>query len=155
MNIKNPIGDFSFENPTFCLWIFFCSATSVTRFSRAIATSWVSVLSGGDSGESESFSLSSLLILSFLLSARHFLLRLLCSCSQLGMREKCHGYALMYTCCDDIRGQAMNFPNTDSVMVRRCLDVSIWISMLLFSSSIRLLLISICWRNASRSCSLS
>lgn len=74
--------------PTFCLWIFFCSAMSVTRFSRAIATSWVSVLSGGDSGESESFSLSSLLTLSFLLSARHFLLRLLRSCSQL--RDKQH-----------------------------------------------------------------
>lgn len=61
---------------------------SVTRFSRAIATSWVSVLSGGDSGESESFSLSSLLTLSFLFSARHFLLRLLCSCSQLGEKNK-------------------------------------------------------------------
>lgn len=40
-------------------------------------------------------------------------------------------------------------------MVSRCLEVSIWISMLLFSSSIRLLLISICWRKASRSCSLN
>lgn len=40
-------------------------------------------------------------------------------------------------------------------MVSRCLEVSIWISMLLLSSSRRFLLISICWRKASRSCSLS
>ncbi len=72
---------------TFCFCIFFCSAMSVTRFSRAIATCWVSVLSGGDSGESESFSLSSLLTLSFLLSALHFLLRRLRSCSQLGDKK--------------------------------------------------------------------
>lgn len=69
---------------TFCLWSFFCSAVSVTRFSRASLTSWDSVLSGGDSGESESFSLSSFFRLSFFLSACHFLLCLLCSCSQLG-----------------------------------------------------------------------
>lgn len=77
-------------NPTFCFWILFCSAMSVTRFSRATATSWVSALSGGDSGQSESFSLSSLLMLSFLLSARHFLLRLLRSCSQLQKKKKYH-----------------------------------------------------------------
>lgn len=71
------------KKQTFCFWIFFCSAMRVTKFSRATATSRVSVLSGGESGESESFSLSSLLTLSFLLSERHFLLRLLCSCSQL------------------------------------------------------------------------
>lgn len=40
-------------------------------------------------------------------------------------------------------------------MVSRCLEVSICISMLLLSSSIRLFLISICWRKASRSFSLS
>lgn len=45
--------------------------------------------------------------------------------------------------------------DTNSVMVRRWLDVAIWISMLLFSSSIRLFLIAICWRKASRSCSLN
>lgn len=57
----------------------------------------------------------------------------------------------------DDRGSGCDFScrQTDSVMVSRCLDVSIWISMLLFSSSIRLLLIAICWRKASRSCSLS
>jgi len=71
------------DKPTFCFWIFFRSSISVFRFSRATATSRVTVLSGGDSEESESFSLSSLLTLSFLLSARHFLLRLFHSCSQL------------------------------------------------------------------------
>lgn len=44
---------------------------------------------------------------------------------------------------------------TDSVIVKRLLEVAIWISMLLFSSSIRLFLICICWRKASRSCSLN
>lgn len=47
------------------------------------------------------------------------------------------------------------YMNTHSAMVNRCLDVSIWTSMLPFSNSIRFLLISICWRKASRSCSLS
>lgn len=68
---------------TFCFCIFFCSVMSVTRFSLAMATSCVSVLSGNDSGESESFSLSSLLKVSFLLSPCHFFLLLKRSCSQL------------------------------------------------------------------------
>lgn len=74
--------------PTFCFWIFFCSAARKVRFSRASSTSWVSVVSGGDSVESESFSLSSFLTLSFLLSARHLLLRLLLSCSQLRKEKR-------------------------------------------------------------------
>lgn len=82
---------------TFCLWSFFCSAVSVSRFSRASLTSWDSVLSGGVSGESESFSLSSFFRLSFFLSACHFLLCWLCSCSQLGQKHIhtfcCHSLA--------------------------------------------------------------
>lgn len=61
---------------------------SVTRFSLAMATSGVSELSGRDSGESESFSLSSLLKLSFLLSPCHFFLLLKRSCSQLDTDRK-------------------------------------------------------------------
>lgn len=72
---------------TFCLWSFFCSAVRATRASRASLTSWDSLLSGGDSGESESFSLSSFLRLSFFLSACHLRLCLLRSCSQLGRKH--------------------------------------------------------------------
>lgn len=44
---------------------------------------------------------------------------------------------------------------THSAIVSRCLDVSIWISMLLLSSSIRRFLMSICCLNASISFSRS
>lgn len=96
---------------TFCLRIFFCSAISTTRFSLAMATSWVSVLSGGESGVSESFSLSSLLKLSFLCSPRHFLWCLLRSCSQLKRNKNtpqirnrlgCHSVGTEFVSSSDI-----------------------------------------------------
>lgn len=96
---------------TFCLCIFFCSAISTTRFSLAMATSWVSVLSGGESGVSESFSLSSLLKLSFLCSPRHFLWCLLRSCSQLKRNKNtpqirnrlgCHSVGTEFVSSSDI-----------------------------------------------------
>lgn len=88
----------SADTRTFCFRIFFWSAMRVTRVSLATATCWVSVLSGGDSGESESFSLSSLLKLSFLFSARHFLLRRILSCSQL--RRQIDKSGSWYFVCD-------------------------------------------------------